>query len=120
MTCAQALPDCVEDGLAGVAELARPCAALWAAALGKYYGDAQAYRQRGTAPDDGEAWRDLTGSRELLGNICDIIDADPQRLGDAMIQALDAGLTFRASAMNRSVVELVEDYSGCSLAGKVV
>src|SRR5690554_4548799 len=101
-------------------ELYRACSDLWAGALGRYFEDCRQAMRGVRAGDGGEALDDLTGSRELLANLCRHFDADPHRLGDAMIQALDAGLTFRASGMNRAVVERVEDYSGCSLAGKAV
>src|SRR5690554_3131858 len=112
----------VADDAAGTREIVRACSDLWAGALGRYFEDARQAMRGVRAGDGGEALDDITGSRELLANLLAGFggDMDADRLADAMIQALDAGLTFRASAMNRPVVELVEDYSGCSLAGKAV
>src|SRR5690554_7810149 len=112
----------VADDAAGTREIVRACSDLWAGALGRYFEDCRQAMRGAKHGDGGEALDDLTGSRELLGNLLAAFggDMDADRLADAMIQALDAGLTFRASGMNRAVKEIPEDYSGCTLAGKVV
>lgn len=99
------------DGKAGRDELARACVELWLASIRTYYTDA-ATSKRGAKfqPDNGEALADLLGSRELLANLCRPLDACPQRVGDAFIDALDAGRRFDTGAMNRPVVERPEDY----------
>ncbi|MGJ7459435.1 hypothetical protein [Halomonas sp. RA08-2] len=65
------------------------CAALWYAALWTYYRDAlrnaQGIREHG---DEGEAWLDLTTGRELLANLCGPVDADPDLIGDGMLEAI--------------------------------
>ena len=126
MTAALALdqhdPWPVADDAAEAREIARACSDLWAGALGRYYEDCRQAMRGVRAGDGGEALDDLTGSRELLGNLLAGFggDMDADRLADAMIQALDAGLTFRISGMNKPVKEIPEDYSGTSLAGKAV
>ena len=98
------------DGEQGRQELARACAEVWLAAVRTYYTDA-ATSKRGAKfqPDNGEALDDLTGSRRLLATLLEPLDACPQRVGDAMIQALDAGLRFNTGAMNRVVPEIHDD-----------
>lgn len=99
------------DGTRGRQELARACAELWLAAVGTHYRDAQS-AIRGVNSADLEALDDLTSDRRLLANLCRPLDADPDRVGAAMIQALDSGLRFNSAAMNRPVVERHDDYSG--------
>ena len=98
------------DGEQGRAELARGCGDLWAAALGRYFEDARSFL-RGVkhGHDEGESLDDLTGERRLLANLCRPLDACPQRVGDAFIEALDAGLRFNSGAMHRPVPEIHDD-----------
>lgn len=97
------------DGEQGRQELARACAEVWLAAVATYYRDAQAV-MRGVKSADLEALDDLTSDRRLLANLCRPLDADAEVVGDAMIQALDAGLRFNSGAMNRVVPEIHDDY----------
>lgn len=97
------------DGEQGRAELARACSELWLAAVATYYRDAQAV-MRGVKSADLEALDDLTGDRRLLAALLEPLDACPQRVGDAFIKALDAGLRFNSGAMHRPVPERPEDY----------
>lgn len=98
------------DGTVGRAELARGCGDLWASALGVYYTDCgAAMRGKGAHADKGEALEDLTGDRRLLEALCEPIGADPHRVGDAMIEALDAGRRFSSNAMHRPVPEIHDD-----------
>lgn len=96
------------DGEQGRQELARACGDLWLAAVKTYYLDAQAV-MRGVKSADLESLDDLTSDRRLLANLCRPLDADPDRVGAAMIQALDSGLRFNSGAMNRVVPEVHDD-----------
>lgn len=99
------------DGAQGRQELARACGDLFAAALGRYYCDAQSVLRGAIHGNDGgESLEDLTGSRRLLEALCDPIGADAEVVAAAMIEALDAGLRFKPAGMNRPVVERPEDY----------
>ncbi|MDT8878517.1 hypothetical protein RSO68_03430 [Halomonas saccharevitans] len=103
-------------GAEEVAELAESCANLWGKALGIFYSDAQAaWRGVKYPPDGGEALEDLLGTRELLANLLAGYggDMDADRLGDLMLDALEAGRKFAPAAMTRPVPEVVEDYVGC-------
>jgi hypothetical protein len=96
------------DGAQGRQELARACAEVWLAAVRVYYTDAQA-AIRGVNSADLEALDDLTSDRRLLATLLEPLDACPQRVGDAFIEALDAGLRFNSGAMNRPVPEIHDD-----------
>src|SRR5690554_7838684 len=107
MTAALALdqhdPWPVADDAAEAREIARACSDLWAGALGRYYEDCR-QAMRGSREEWAlEVLDDITGTRELLGNLLAGFggDMDADRLADAMIQALDAGLTFRRSEERR-------------------
>ena len=69
-----------DDTAAWRHELAQQCATFWALALGRYFEDARLAAQ-GKPPDNFEALEDLTGSRELLANLCRPFDGDAQALG---------------------------------------
>lgn len=87
-----------------VVELADACANLWATALGVYYSDARsAWRGIQNGGDGGEALNDLMGHRVLLRNLCRQIGADPQRMGDAMLDALEQGMRFNSARMTKKV-----------------
>lgn len=96
------------DGEQGRAELARACAEVWLAAVKTYYLDAQA-AMRGIKTADLEALDDLTGDRRLLAALLEPLDACPLRVGDAFIEALDAGRRFDTAAMSRPVPEIHDD-----------
>ncbi|APX94511.1 hypothetical protein BWR19_17105 [Halomonas sp. 1513] len=85
-----------DDGAQGREELARACADVWLASIRMYYADcAAALRGQTAANDQGEAFLDLWTGRELLKNLCEPLDADPEVVGDAMMEALRAGRTSR-------------------------
>ncbi|QJQ98207.1 hypothetical protein [Halomonas sp. PGE1] len=96
------------DGEHGRQELARACAEMWLAAVGVYFRDAQS-AMRGIKTADLESLDDLTSDRRLLAALLEPLDADPGRIGDAMIQALDSGRRFDTGAMNRAVPEIHDD-----------
>ena len=101
----------VDEGRQARAELANACSNLFGAALGQYYSDCTAaLRGKAHHGDQGEALEDLTGSRELLANLCRLCDADADRVAAAMIEGLDAGRKFTQAAMNRPVPEIYERY----------
>ena len=85
------------DGAEGRQELARACTEVWLAALRWYFLDAQA-AMRGIKTADPESLDDLTGDRRLLANLCRPLDADPDRVAAAFIDALDAGRRFNSGA----------------------
>ncbi len=78
-------------------ELALGCADIWLAALRTYYSDCRSVL-RGARGAHREALDDLTGSRELLANLCQPLDADPQRVAELMLEALDAGRRWTLDA----------------------
>lgn len=78
------------DGQAGRVELARTCSEMWAAAVVLYMRDCR-QALRGIATADLEALDDLTGSRELLANLCEPIGADVDVVADAIGKTLNAG-----------------------------
>jgi len=98
------------DGAQGRQELARACADLWLAAVATYFRDAQS-AMRGIKSADLEALDDLTSDRRLLAALLEPLDACPQRVGDAFIEALDSGLAFSLANMNRVVPEPRDDWS---------
>lgn len=99
------------DGLAGQTELANGCAMVWIHSIKLYYADANAaYRELKQIPDKGEALEDLLGDRRLLDNLCQPLEADSEVIGDAMLDAIDAGRRFDVARMNRAVPEIHEDY----------
>ena len=69
------------------------CVNLWFGAVRQYYIDARSY-MRGVkhGHDEGESLDDLTGSRRLLEALCEPLGADPQVVGDAMVEVIDAEL----------------------------
>lgn len=115
MGAAESLEFDAPDDIAGRRELAMACSSLMAAALGQYYSDCRSTLVGAKMPGDrGEALDDLTGSRELLANLCAAFEADmdADTLGDLMLDALEQGLRFRSSGMNRAVPETHDDLSG--------
>ncbi|WP_299232562.1 hypothetical protein [uncultured Halomonas sp.] len=69
-------------------EAARVCRDVWLGALRQYYRDAAA-AMRGVHTAHLEALDDLTNGHELLANLCRPVGADPDRVAQAMIEALD-------------------------------
>lgn len=80
-----------------LAELAMGCADIWLAALRCYYSDCRS-AARGIRTAHTEALDDLTGSRELLANLCRPLDADAERVAALMLEALDAGRRWTMEA----------------------
>lgn len=70
----------------------RQCVELWCQAVKLYFSDARCTRRAGKGPDygpdDGQAWRDLHGSRVMLRNLCEPLGADVDVVGDAMLEML--------------------------------
>ena len=86
------------DGMAESHQCALACADLWLAALRCYYSDCRS-AYRGINPNsDSEALDDLTGSRELLANLCRPMDADPVRLAELMLETLKTGKRWTLDA----------------------
>ncbi|MDZ7852937.1 MAG: hypothetical protein U5L98_09900 [Halomonas sp.] len=108
----------VPDGRAEIHEVARACSDLWASALGLYLNDADAVL-RGIKGADSESLEDLTSpGAPLLRHLCAQCDADFERVRSAMIRALNTGLKFRQSGMNRPVEEIRESFTGCKPPAK--
>jgi len=80
-----------------LAELALCCADLWLSALRTYYSDCRSV-SRGVVTADTEALEDLTGSGELLANLCRPLDVDPETVAELMLEALDAGRRWTLEA----------------------
>jgi hypothetical protein len=53
--------------------------------------DCWSYLAGKLTPDNGEALGDLTGTRELLGNLCAPLGLDADQIGDAMQAMLNTG-----------------------------
>jgi hypothetical protein len=68
-----------------------PCEALWLSAIELYLCDCYVFLAGKYSQDYGEAFGDLIGTRELLGNLCAKLGLDVDQLGDAMQTRLNTG-----------------------------
>ncbi|QTF91671.1 hypothetical protein [Halomonas sp. BM-2019] len=80
-----------DDGHQGRAELARACGELWQAAIRTYHADASASWRGKHVADADEAFEDLLGDRRLLARLLEPFGLDPDVVGDAMLDMLEAG-----------------------------